>query len=164
VTATPTPTPTPTVAPTTPACCEVTYAQAKTQLAAKLGDPGRVFWTDQELGDLLLDALRTWNAYTDFFRGHAAFSTAPGQQFYDLRTVAPTMIGATLTTQDLVRRLCEFLLEPVSTTVWLGSAMFTLDDLVLALCRRQRAFLMDTGQVIEDTTRASDDPTVVRVE
>jgi hypothetical protein len=136
-----TPTPTPTLAPN--ACCEVTYAQAKAQLAAKLGDPNRVFWTDQELGDLILDALRTWNAYTDFFRGHASFSTVAGQQFYDLRTVTPAMI---------------------STSSWIGTEMFTMNDLVLALCRRQRAFLMETGHVIEETTRESDDTSVVRVE
>ena len=129
----------------------------KTALAARLGDPGKVFWTDAELTDYILDALRTWNAYSDFYRGRATFSTVDEAPFYDLRTVAPTMIGATLTTRDVVRRVCTYLLEPVSTTVWLGSAMFTLADLVNALNRRRRAFLLETGHLVVETTQESTD-------
>jgi len=40
----------------------VTFAQAKTMLAARLNDPNGNTYPDAELGVYLVEALRTWNA------------------------------------------------------------------------------------------------------
>ena len=126
----------------------ITYGDLKDQLAARLGDPNFVFWTSTELGLYLVDALRTFNALTGFWRDRATFTTTASQIFYDLRTVAPNLCDYTVTDRDAIEFMEYQLIEPPTTSVWTGSEMFTLDSLAKALQRRRDQYLMDTGMVV----------------
>ena len=57
----------------------ISFAAAKAQLAARLYDAGEVFWTDTEIGLYLIEALRTWQALTAFWRGDFVAPTVANQ-------------------------------------------------------------------------------------
>lgn len=126
----------------------ISIASAKTALASRLGNLSKSFWTDAELGRLLVEAQRTYNALTGFWRERGVFNTTQGQRFYDLPTVLPALLGYTVTDRDMVVLVQDALQEPASPTVWTGSEQFTLDDVTAALERRRNQFLLDTGMVL----------------
>ena len=129
-----------------------TLAEAKTALAARLFDPNRVRWVGAELTLYIQEALRTWNAWTAYWRDSATFNTVMLQAFYDLPTVIPTLRGQTLTTWNLVTDLQYALLEPAAAGgTWTGTAQFDLDVLSAAIQRRRDQFLRETGAVLTRT-------------
>jgi hypothetical protein len=124
------------------------------QLAARLGDPGMVFWLESELSLYLTEALRTWSAYATYWRNRGTFNTVANQPFYDLTGASPQMaalLAYTVTDQQLITEMCYQLMEPppvVWAGGWVGSEMFTLDDLTQAIQRRRDQFLSETGSVL----------------
>jgi len=138
-----------------------TLTDAQTALANRLNDQFNTRWPAAELTQYLREALRTWNAWTQFYRSQESFITAPPAVYYDLPTVAPTTRGYTVTTWDLVADLQVALLEPVAPGgTWTGTDQFTLDQLVTSLQRRRDQFLRETGAVlsISTTNYAAPDP------
>lgn len=131
-----------------------TFAEAKAALASRLNDPQKVHWTDEELGVYLVEAERTWNAWTAHWRDRVAFTTTQNEAFYDLPTVLPTLRAQTVTNWDLIRSMQYKLIEPVSPTTWAGSAQFTLEQLINAIQRRRDLFLQETGAVLTRTQTA----------
>ena len=117
-------------------------------LAARLQDPGMVHWTSAELTRYLVEALRTYNAYTQFYRNRDTFLGSTGAPFYDLPTVIPALRAYTVTDRDLVTDMEYALMEPPTPTVWTGTSMFTLGDLTGAIQRRRDQFLRETGAVV----------------
>jgi hypothetical protein len=123
-----------------------TFAQAKQQLANRLYDPSKVFWTDTELGLYLTEALRTWNAHTAYWRDEFIFPTVSGTTWYDMtdQTAMPnTLRPYTVTDEDLYVLMQYHLLEPPNgaTVPWAGSAQFTLADFTAAVQRRRDELL-----------------------
>jgi hypothetical protein len=134
----------------------ITYAQARQQLANRLYDPTKQFWSDTELKNLLLESLRTWNAITAFWRGDFTFQTSPGVIFYDLtdavnlpNTLRPLTIGT-----NIYLDIQFALLEPaVGANPWTGvSSQFTANDLINAVQRRQDEILSVTGCTVTKRT------------
>src|SRR2546430_4686797 len=120
----------------------ITYAQARQQLANRLYDSTKQFWSDSELKSLLTEALRTWNALTSFWRGDFTFPTQQGVTWYDLTDSSnlPNPLRPLTVTDDALYRDIQFaLLEPsVGVNPWTGvSSQFTADDLVNAVQRRR---------------------------
>src|SRR2546430_16738239 len=104
----------------------ITYAQARQQLANRLYDSTKQFWSDSELKSLLTEALRTWNALTSFWRGDFTFPTQQGVTWYDL-TDSPnlpnTLRPLTVTDAALYRDIQFALLEPsVGVNPWTGGS------------------------------------------
>lgn len=134
-----------------------TYAQLKTELALRLSDPGKVFWKDAELGVYIVESLRTWQAFSGYWRGRALFSTSANVPFYDIADPAtaltPALRSATVLDTDVVSACLYHLMEPPILTLWTGSDMFTLVDVVNAVQRRRNQFLLETGVVISRTTQ-----------
>lgn len=124
-----------------------TLAQARTALAARLQDGAQVRWIAAELDLYLREALRTWNAWTSFYRDRDTFTTTLAEPFYDLPTVLPTLRGYTVTTYEIVTALQYALLEPPTPGAWTGTDQFTLGQLYSAVARRRDQFLQDTGIV-----------------
>lgn len=124
------------------------FAIAVSDLAARLGDPGHVHWTAAELKIYIIEALRTYNAYTLFYRNRESFSSVPGAPFYDLPTMIPELRAYNVTSAQLVTDIEYMLMEPPTPTAWTGSEQFTLEDVVDALQRRRDQFLRETGQVV----------------
>lgn len=125
-----------------------TLAQATIDVAARLGDPGFVRWTQDELADLVKEALRTWNAYTSHFRDQDVFNTKENEAFYDLSIAIPKLMGYNVTDADLVKQIQRHLLEPVDVQTWVGSDQFTMQDVISAIQRRRDQFLLETGMVL----------------
>ena len=122
-----------------------TLAQAQTALAARLNDPNMIHWQSAELTVYLIEALRTWAAWTAHWREGATFVTAAMQPFFDLPTVIPTLRQQSVTQQDLITSMQYSLLEPATPTVWTGTDQFTLAQLTTAIARRRDLFLQLTG-------------------
>ena len=135
----------------------LTFAAAKQQLANRLDDPSKVFWSDAELGVYLIESLQTWQAYSATWKDRVEATLplphAVGQAFYDLKDVATDLCDRLVTDRDLITALCYELLEPpvdwtATPAVWAGTEMFTLDDLTNAIQRRRDQFLLETGTVL----------------
>jgi len=132
----------------------VTFGEAKTQLANRLGDPTKTFWTDTELGLWIEDSLRSYGVLSGFWRERAMFNTVAATAFYDLPTQFPALLARTHTDRDLILEMQYMLLEPPDTVgwTWKGTDMFTLDELAKALERRRNQFLAETACVLTRTT------------
>lgn len=136
----------------------ITRAAFRTQLRARLDDPNGVYWADAELNAILEEALRTFQAMTNFSRVRGTFNASANVAFYDLPSNLMTGVvyplGYNVTDVDAVTAMSYHLLEPVPTglgtgaAAWAGTAMFTLPLLVSALQRRRDAFLAATGSVL----------------
>lgn len=140
----------------------ITFAQAKTQLAARLDDASNVYWTAtgtyNEIGNYLIEALRTWQAYSGYWREKGQFNTTANQAFYDfpstLKSTDATvdLLKYTVKDKDLVAMIQYHLLEPATGTSWTGSSQWTLTDLTNALQNRRNQLLVDTGLVVTHST------------
>lgn len=128
----------------------ISYAQARQQLANRLYDPLKQFWSDAELGLNIKESLRTWNAMTNFWRGDFLFNSQQGVTWYDLTDIVNlpnTLRPLTITDVGVYTDIQYALLEPaVGVNPWTGvSKQFTADDLVNAVQRRRDEILSVTG-------------------
>lgn len=126
----------------------LTFAMAKSQLASRLYDPTKQFWSDAELGTLLADALRTWQALTGYWRKEFTFPTVPNQTWYDLTTQSASLRPQTLTDASILADIELALLEPLTPVyplAWAGSSQFAIDDILQAINRRRDELLSVTG-------------------
>lgn len=123
------------------------FSDLKTSLAARLGDPNNVFWSDPELGIRLIEALRMWNAYTGYWRDRAQFATTVGEAFYDIPAKVPNLRGYSVTGQSTFIDIEYHLLENPGVP-WTGTDQFNQADVQVAIQRRRDQFLVETGCVI----------------
>jgi hypothetical protein len=103
----------------------VTFAQAKQQLANRLFDSAAVFWSDAELGLLIMESLSTWQALTSYWRAEFLFASQANQTWYDMSdpSVMPqTLRPLTVRDTDLYSSMQYHLLEPQGINPWTGSA------------------------------------------
>lgn len=125
---------------------QITFAVAKTNLAQRLNDPNKVFWTDAELGLLIVDALRFWNCLTgDNKQKYALNVPVNNPVWFDLFSINGSPRQSTVTDRDIYLRLTYQLLEPPSNTAVVTSGQFTQDDLVQSVQRKRDEFLFKTG-------------------
>src|SRR5262245_58828349 len=135
-----------------------TLTDMQTALSLRLGDPSMVRWTQNELTTYIYEALRTWNAWTAYWRDQATFNTTMLQAFYDLPTVLPTLRAYTVTNWQLVTDLQYALIEPPAPGgTWTGTEQFDLSVLTTAIRRRRSQFFRETGAVLtrSETTYAA---------
>lgn len=131
----------------------VTLGAATQALAGRLGDPGMVRFVQAELSAYVIEAIRTWSAFSGCFRDQGVFTTVDGQPFYDLMATLPGLLGSTVTDQSLISTIEYSLLEPPTTSVWTGSAQFNLEEIVAALQRRRDQWILETGCVLARSTQ-----------
>ena len=112
-------------------------SDAVAALSSRLYDPNGRFWTGTEQVAYITEALRTWNALSQFWRSEMVFSPQLNTSWYDLRTVAGSIIPYTVTKYSLISQIEYHLLEPATPAAWTGSNQFALQDIVNALQRRQ---------------------------
>ena len=127
----------------------LTFSQAKSELALRLFDPTKQFWSDPELGLYLIEALRTWNSLTSYWRGDFIFPTHQAVTWYDLTdaiNLPNTLRPLTVKDTDLYSMMQYHLLEAVAWNPWTGvSAQFTPQDFLSAVQRRRDEILSVTG-------------------
>lgn len=152
-----------------------TLSDAQAALSARLYDATAQQWPDAELTVYIVEALRTWNSLTSFWRAEFPFTLSQGINWYDLTAQANTLRPFTVTDQSLANTLEYHLLEPLTSltppspsATWTGSHQFTLFDLYGAITRRQNdtlgaagctltrslaaAPIVRTGIILPDTT------------
>lgn len=144
----------------------VTYADARTQLAAKLDDPYMTFWTDAELGLYIKEALQTYQAYSATWRQRITAPLTPEEPFYDLNDVATDLCARDTEDRTVLTALTYKLMEAIidwtaTPPTWDGTDMFALADLTNAIQARVSLFILETGMVITRTARLVVPPTPI---
>jgi hypothetical protein len=125
-----------------------TANDAVNALGARLYDSTFQQWTQAELLTYVIEALRTWNALSGFWRSEMTFTLLTLQWWYDLHVQPGTIIPYTVEQSQILQQIENHLLEPPNTVyplVWSGSAQFAFSDLLTALQRRQDDVLGTTG-------------------
>lgn len=123
----------------------ITYLQARQALAARLADPGMIFWGDQEIGIYIIEALRTWNALTEFWNADFAFTATSAGVWYDFSKLTGSPRLRTVKDTDLYTSMEYSLLEQPSGGVWTGTTQFNIGDLSGALQRRRDEVIQESG-------------------
>jgi hypothetical protein len=108
----------------------VSFSDLKSALAQRLGDVGKVYWTDTEIGLYIIEALRTWSMLTGYWTDLGTLNTAAGTAFYDISTLtnssAESLLSYAVTDSDILTNIQYHLIEPATGTSWTGSEQFTL--------------------------------------
>ena len=166
----------------------ITLAQARAAIAQRLGDLTQTFWIADELNRYIVEALRTWNAFTNTWISDFAFNPPTpaqssgigfGQGGYSSGGFGGTGFSAavwsnlgvvsgsprlrTVVDTDLYTLLEYHLLEPpVGGNPWQGTAQFQLSDLVQALQRRRDEILQITACTVNQLVPVNASPNVRR--
>ena len=139
-----------------------TFGSLCQALCDRLGDPSGIQWRNASYGDeislYVIEALRSWQAFTGFARQRCTFNLDLGFSWYDITDSTstgtgaqnpPAILGPTVTdsllTQYIQYHLIENADQKVNGTSWVGTDMFTLADVTGALQRALNQFLEDTG-------------------
>lgn len=135
----------------------LTFADAKTLLAARLDDPSKLFWVDAELSFALKEARRLWNVVTGHDRETGKFNTSDGVAFYQLASVltndtAELIRAQTIRDRTVVSEMQYHLMEAQGLEAWAGTDQFTFNQVLSALQRRRDQFLADTACVLSVKT------------
>ena len=69
-----------------------TLAGAQTDLAARLYDSGQQWWGPGQLTACILEALRTWNALTSFWRQDMVVSLVTSTWWYDIAAASGSVV------------------------------------------------------------------------
>lgn len=123
----------------------ITYQQVRQALAARLADPGMIFWQDAELGIYITEALRTWNALTEFWNADYVFTATSSSVWYNFSQLAGSPRLRTVQDTDLYTSMEYSLLEPPSGGTWTGTSQFNIGDLSGALQRRRDEMIQVSG-------------------
>lgn len=127
----------------------INLTQAQQQIANRLYDPSMIFWTAAEITDYLQEALRTWNALTNYWRGDFTFVPQQGVVWYDLTNstnLPNTLRPYTVTDAYLYQFMQYHFLEPATgVNPWAGSLQFSAADFVAAVQRVRDEVLSVTG-------------------
>lgn len=124
------------------------FADVVDALARRLYNPEKTQWVQTELEGLVKESLRTWNALSQFWRQEFDFTLATNTWWYDLRSVANSLVPCTVTQYDIITKIKQHLLEPPDPSTWGGSTQFTLSDVLDACHRRQDETFGVTGCTI----------------
>lgn len=125
----------------------VTFPEANLDLQSRLfqtATENQQFWNVPELNAYLVEALRTWNALTSFWRSEMAFQLAASTYWYDLTAQVDTTRPYTVTDDQMFQMIEYHLLEPLTTSyplTWTGSQQFDLASILGAWTRRQNETL-----------------------
>lgn len=125
-----------------------TLTEALADLGARLYDPSSTFWTDAEKTLYIQEALRTWNALTNFWRSEFTLQLSEENIWYDIadpNSAANTVRPFTVTDEDVYKLIEHHLLEPASGAVWTGSLQFNAQDMIQAVQRRRDEILSSTS-------------------
>lgn len=113
----------------------LTFADAKTQLAQRLYDSGKVFTVDAEIGIYIQQALRMFNALTYTWKTDYVFT--PQNLWTNLGAVLDSPRRRTLTDIDMYTQMQYMLLEPASGGTWTGTPQFDISNFAQALQKRR---------------------------
>lgn len=131
-----------------------------TALSLRLDDSTLTYWSRAELTAYIIEALRTWQSLTAFYRERNQFPTVANQSFYDLTTTGLLPTGVfdyNITDRDQIAVILYHLLEAQLSGgfTWAGTEQFNLPQVVNALQSSINQFLADTGCVLTHVLHAT---------
>jgi hypothetical protein len=118
-------------------------------LSLRLYDPNNKFWPLAELTLYVQEALQTWNAITNFWRGDFVFPSVAAQPWYDLTAQTSSLRPMTSTVPAIYPILNYHLLEPPTGPV---SQQFSTAEYQSALVFRVNEILGETGATLTRST------------
>lgn len=121
-----------------------TFGTLVSALQARLGKQSINFYSQGELQFYIREALQTWQAFSQFYTLKAQIPTVSGTLFYNLSALIP-QLAPSITDQDLITQIQIHLLEPTSSTSWIGTEQFTYQQVVDAIQKRIDQFKLETG-------------------
>jgi len=124
---------------------QTTFDSLVTTLAGRLADTTERFWTDEELRAYIIEAIRTWQAYSAYYTTQLTIATTPFTLFYDL--FAEPELTPSITDRDIISMVLRHLQEPVDPTGASMTAQFAFPAIVDSLKKRRDQFLLETGLV-----------------
>ena len=133
------------VPPPPMAYATVSFYTAKAALLAMLDS----YWSTDELGRYLIEALRMWQALTKSYRKRVVVGVDSTSCFYDLRHVSA--MTWTVLDSDLISEIQYHLCEPVTGSTW-TSEQFTVGSITKYL-ERNRDRLLDTNCYVDRMTQ-----------
>lgn len=114
-------------------------SSARTQLAARLGDPGMVKWVSPELTLYIQEALRMWNALTSTWKAEFQFTPSTNWNALGLLPGSPRL--RTVTDSQCYTLMEYALTEPPTGSIWTGTSQFNIGQLAGALERRRNEII-----------------------
>lgn len=133
----------------------ISLNQAVQELSNRLYDRTQTFWSSAELQVYIVEALRTFNALTGYWRDDFILNTVEDQLWYDISSIsdAPNTIRpVTVTDVDVVTAIEYHLLEPPTGVTWTGSLQFNINDLLQAIARRRDEVLSGCGITLTESS------------
>lgn len=120
----------------------ITFSQAVSEVALRLGDENMVFWSSEELGLYISEALRLWNCLTAYWATpyELTFTQVTNQNWYAANGSGSPRQPA-LTDTDVYTLIEYHLLEPATGSTWTGTDQFSIADLSQACSRRRNEIL-----------------------
>ncbi len=135
---------------------QTTLGQLTQALSNRLSDPG-LFWTPSEQQSYIIEALRTWQAFSASYSTRINIPTTPNAFFYNLFELAP-QLTPTITDRDIIVQLEQHLMEPINPVGWSGSEQFNYSQLVQSIQKRRDQFFLQTGLHLRESTIAGPSP------
>lgn len=129
---------------------QTTRTELNDVLAGKLGDPGKRFWSAAELALYITEALRAWQVHSLAYIQRIDVPTTPITPFYDLN-LRPEL-ESTVTDREIIETVERSLQEPVNTSGWSGTSMYSFEQISAAIVQRRNRFVLETGQMLQYLT------------
>ena len=124
----------------------LTFAQAKQEVALRLGDENFVLWVNAEIGEYIIESLRGWNALTAYWaEPYTLTLTPPFTQNWFPANGAGSPRQPTLTDTDVYTLIEYHLYEPPTGSTWTGTDQFSITDLSQACSRRRNEILQQAA-------------------
>lgn len=140
----------------------ITRGEFRAALAARLNDAASTFWVETELNVYIDEALQLLGVAALYFRERVELPTVASQIYYDVKDAlagdGSMPLTRATTARSTVNAIEYHLQEPATdwdiSSVWGGTAMFTMADLQGALQRRVNQYLMELRRVIHRTSES----------
>lgn len=149
---------------------QTTFLSARNRLASLLGDPSKVFWTDDELKTYIWEALHWWGLNAMYWKESGVVTVTAGDAFYDVRSITnidgDLLADTDVTDRQLINEMNYQLIEPQITNWaggWQGSEMFDLDEISDILGKSRDDVLRTSGAIAVQRTYTVN-PGVARVD
>src|ERR1017187_1730434 len=121
---------------------QIQLGEAISEVSTRLGDPGMMFWSHDELYAYLCESLRVLNALTGFWKEEFTFNlTPPFTQNWFAANGSGSPRQPTLTDTDVYNLIEYHLIEPATGATWTGTNQFSISDLWQSCSRRRNEML-----------------------
>lgn len=130
---------------------QYTLASLTTQLGILLDDQSSLYWSVLEKHYAIWEALRTWGAYTSYWRDRGTLSYSPGtpptpttSPYIDLALALPNLRSRTWTLDQLTQEIQFACLEAASGIAGTGmSGQISITSILQSIQRARNRFVID---------------------